>query len=252
MADADKTDGFFAVDRRTWARVCGLGLNRAVAYLVLVRGTGKTNRETAWSVQAIETYTGISRSRAHAGVAALIKDGLLRKLRDGTRPKYELVPWHIIPGTDPRPPLSSYDQSVVDKALQGKKITGWDKRTIADAVNQGWLADHGGGKYSIAPRPDTDPDWIWLPNELVTSAAGETAPVELIRQTQDIMTLRLFIDLYDAQNLRDDGGISRKITWQRYERVKIGQQGPQVVWGFEPRGISVSWDGLAFATGESN
>jgi hypothetical protein len=41
MADANKTDGFFAVDRRTWARVCGLGLNRAVAYLVLARGTGK-------------------------------------------------------------------------------------------------------------------------------------------------------------------------------------------------------------------
>jgi hypothetical protein len=209
------------------------------------RGTGKTNRDTAWSVQAIETYTGISRSRAHAGVAALIKDGLLRKLRDGTRPKYELVPWHIIPGTDPRPPLSSYDQSVVDKALQGKKITGWDKRTIADAVNQGWLADHGDGEYSVAPRLDTDPDWIWLPNTLVTGAAGETPPIELVRQCQDVMTLRLFIDLYHAQNLRDDGGISRKITWQRYERVKIGQQGPHVVWGFEPRGISVSWDGLA-------
>jgi hypothetical protein len=196
-------------------------------------------------VQAIETYTGISRSRAHAGVAALVKDGLLRKLRDGTRPKYELVPWHIIPSTDPRPPLSSHDQSVVDKALQGKKITGWDKRTIADAVNQGWLADHGDGEYSVAPRLDSDPEWIWLPNELVTSAAGETAPVELIRQTQGIMTLRLFIDLYDAQNLRDDSGISRKITWQRYERVKVGQQGPYVVWGFEPRGISVSWDGPA-------
>jgi hypothetical protein len=54
-----QTDGFFAVDRRTWERVCELGLNRAVAYLVLARGTGKTNRETAWSVMAIENYTGI-------------------------------------------------------------------------------------------------------------------------------------------------------------------------------------------------
>lgn len=124
MSDSRNFSGFFAVDRRTWARVCGLCLNRAVAYLVLARGTGKSNRETAWSVQAIETYTGISRSRAHAAVAALIKDGVLRKLRDGTRPKYELVPWHLIPGTDPRPALSSYGQSVVDKALQGKKSRG--------------------------------------------------------------------------------------------------------------------------------
>jgi hypothetical protein len=213
-ADANKTDGFFAVYRRTWARVCGLGLNRAVAYLVLARGTGKSNRETAWSVQAIETYTGISRGRAQAAVSALVDDGVVRKLRDGTRPKYELVPWQLIPGTDPRPPLSSYDQSVVDKALQGKKITGWDKRTIANAVNQGWLVDHGDGKQSVAPRPDTDPDWIWLPNTLVTGAAGETPPIELVRQGQDAMTLRLLVDLYHAQNLRDDGGISRKITWE--------------------------------------
>ena len=48
MADTGKLTGFFAVDRRTWARVCGLGLNRAVAYLVLARGTGKSNQETAW------------------------------------------------------------------------------------------------------------------------------------------------------------------------------------------------------------
>ena len=27
--------GFFAVDRRAWARVCALGLNPAVAYLVV-------------------------------------------------------------------------------------------------------------------------------------------------------------------------------------------------------------------------
>jgi hypothetical protein len=245
MADADKTDGFFAVDRRTWARVCGLGLNRAVAYLVLARGTGKTNRETAWSVQAIETYTGISRSSAHAAVATLIEDGVLRKLRDGTRPKYELLPWHIIPGTDPRPPLSSYDQSVVDKALQGKKVTGWDKDRIADAVKKGWLINDGDGRYGVAPRPDSDPNRIWLPNALVTRAAAETSPIELVRQGQDVMTLRLLVDLYHVQNLRDDGGVSRAITWQRYERVKVGQQGPYVVWGFEPRGISVRWDGPA-------
>jgi hypothetical protein len=139
MADADKTDGFFAVDRRTWARVCGLGLNPAVAYLVLARGTGKTNRETAWSVMAIENYTGISRSRAHNAVSALVEDGVVRKLRSGTKPKYELVPWHLVPGTDPRPALSSYEQKIVDKALQGKKVTGWDKDRIADAVERGWL-----------------------------------------------------------------------------------------------------------------
>jgi hypothetical protein len=155
------------------------------------------------------------------------------------------VPWHIIPGTDPRPPLSSYNQSVVDKAIQGKKITGWDKRTIADAVNQGWLGDHGDGKYSVGSRPDTDPDWIWVPNTLVISAAAETSPIELVRQGQDVMPLRLLIDLHQAQNLRDDGGISRKITWWKYERAKVGQQGPYDVWGFESASLYVNWVGPA-------
>jgi len=245
MADSGTISGYFAVDHRTWARVCGFGLNAAVAYLVLSRGTGKSNRESAWSVMAIEKYTSISRSRAHDAVSALIEDGVVRKLREGTRPKYELVPWHLVPGSDPRPPLSSYAQSAVDKALQGKKLSRWDTSTLADAVKKGWLIEDGDGKYSIAPRPDTDPDWTWLPNELVTGAAGETPPIELIRQVQDVMTLRLFIDLYHAQNLREDGGISRKIIREKYERVKVGQQGPYDVWGFDSESIYVSWVGPA-------
>jgi hypothetical protein len=243
MADSDKGHGFFAVDRRTWARVCGLGLNAAVAYLVIARGTGKSNRESAWSVMAIENYTGISRSRAHDALSALMEDGVVRKLREGTRPKYELVPWHLVPGSDPRPPLSSYEQSAVDKALQGKKLHRWDTSTLADAVKKGWLIEDGDGKYSIAPRPDTEPDWTWLPNELVTGAAGETPPIELIRQVQDVMTLRLLVDLYHAQNLREDGGISREFTYQKYERVQVGQQAQYIVWGFRYKHETVRWAG---------
>ena len=121
MDDTGKTSGFFAVDRRTWARVCGLGLNRAVAYLVLTCGTGKSNRESAWSVTAIEKYTGVSRSRAHDAVSALVKDGVVRKLREGTRPKYELVPWHLVPGNDTRP-LTDTEESVIKKVILCKEI----------------------------------------------------------------------------------------------------------------------------------
>jgi hypothetical protein len=235
MADTGKVHGFFAVDRRTWARVCGLGLNPAVVYLVLARGTGKSNQESAWSVMAVENYTGISRSRAHDAVSSLIKDGVVRKLRGGTKPKYELVPAHQVPGSDPLPPLSSAEQSAVEKTLQGKKLTGSDKERVANAVKNGWLIDDGDGRYSPAPRRDTQPDWIWLPNALVTGAADEPPPVELVRQCQEVMMLRLLIDLYHAQNLRDDGGISRKIIRQRYERARVGQQGVYDVGGSTPR-----------------
>ena len=52
--------GFFRVDRRAWAKVCELGMNPAVAYLVLACGTGKDHRGTSWSVQAVQKYTGIA------------------------------------------------------------------------------------------------------------------------------------------------------------------------------------------------
>ena len=129
--------------------------------------------------------------------------------------------------------------------ILGKEVPVSQQAALKGLLKKGWLIDDGNGRYSIAPRPDTDRDRIWLPNTLVTSAAAETSPIGLVRQGQDAMTLRLLIDLYHAQNLRDDGGISRKITWQRYERVNVGQRGPYVVWGFESRGISVSWDGPA-------
>ena len=51
--------GFFAVDRRIWAKLCVPGMmNEAVAYIVQARGTGRDNRTTTWSVESVERYTG--------------------------------------------------------------------------------------------------------------------------------------------------------------------------------------------------
>ena len=52
---------FFAVDRRTWALACQHGMNTAVVYLVLTRGSGPDQRTTSWSINAVEKYTSISR-----------------------------------------------------------------------------------------------------------------------------------------------------------------------------------------------
>src|SRR5215510_2164856 len=123
MPDTGKMSGFFAVDRRSWARVCGLGLNCAVAYLVLARGTGRNNRETSWSVQAIEKYTSIARSRAHNAIRTLLRDGVVQQLKAGTRPKYDLRPWHLIRGNDPRKPHGFYEQKVFEKVARSEEIT---------------------------------------------------------------------------------------------------------------------------------
>ena len=148
------------MDRRAWAAVCALGLNEAVAYLVLARGTGGDNRTTSWSVNSVENYTGISRSRALCAVKRLVECGIIRIDRLGWKPRYHLFPAHEIPG---------------------------------------------------CAEKTSDPQWIWLPNALVDGAAGETPPIELLRQSQEVGALRLLVDLYDAHSLAADGGIPRTL-----------------------------------------
>lgn len=77
-----------------------------------------------------------------------------------------------------------------------------------------------------------EPELIWLPNSLVMGAADEVSPVELLRQTQDVGVLEQFIDFYAAHNLVEDGGVSRSVIFEEYEREKISESGAYVLWGF--------------------
>ena len=103
--------------------VCGLGMNPAIAYLVLARGTGGDNRTTKWSANAIEQRTGISRSRAAKAIAdlerakAVVRDPASKR----DRPKYKIAPAHEIPGCEgfPPPPLSPERQRVLDRLGDG-------------------------------------------------------------------------------------------------------------------------------------
>jgi hypothetical protein len=234
--------GFFAVDSRTWTKVCQLGLNEPVSYLVQARGTGRDNRTTTWSVESIERYTGISRHRATAAVKKTQDAGLTRLLRGGTKPKYDLVPFNELPFADPRPELSGPERLVLDWVRRGIGLNRKDQRHARSAAKKGWLHERE-GEFGIAPAPETQPDLIWLPNELVTGALDEIPPLELVRQTQDPMTLRLLVDLYHAHNLREDGGVARRLLRQEYERHDVGHQGPLAVWGFRPKHLSGRWEG---------
>jgi hypothetical protein len=248
---------FFAVDCRAWARACSLGINAAVAYLMLARGTGADNRTSTWSVQAIETYTSISRGRAQEALKSLRQAGLIQVLRQGTRPKYRLAPAHQVLGCEGyRRPLDDVEQLLVDLLVElrepcptrATKEWGYrsPKAVAQELVDKGWLKKVEGGGFATADEgAAVQPDWIWLPNELVTGAAAESSPVERVRQTQDVMTLRLLVDLYHVQNLRDDGGVSRNMMWQKYERHKVGSQAQFTIWGFLFESSYVCWSGPA-------
>ncbi len=149
---------FFAVDGAAWAKVCALGINASVAYLVIARGSQADNRTSAWSVNAVEQRTGISRPRAVKAVEALIAAKLLQRTGSTTAPVYSL-------------------------------------QTGADMA---------------------DDAWIWLPNELVDGAVGEVPPVELVRQSQNALAMRLLVDLYKMHDLANEGGIQ----WRKGEGIR--------------------------------
>ncbi|MGI4945575.1 MAG: hypothetical protein ACRYHQ_34270, partial [Janthinobacterium lividum] len=147
--DQQAKAGFFAVDRRAWHLVCDLGMNAAVAYLVTARGTGGDNRTTKWSAHAIETRTGISRSRAQAAISALERAGALYRDPAGkpSHPKYKLVAAHMIPGCEGEPPPALDTEHAKVHAALGRE---WADvpRSVSSARN-----DQGYQRWgSFSPR----------------------------------------------------------------------------------------------------
>jgi hypothetical protein len=91
-----------------------------------------------------------------------------------------------------------------------------------------------GGQFEAVEREASPPDWIWLPNALIDGAAKEIPPVELLRQTQRVAILRLFVNLYHVQSLVSDGGIHWRRIRREYSRSRVGERGAFTLWGFSP------------------
>jgi hypothetical protein len=249
----------FAVDRWAWARVCGLGLNAAVAYLVLARGSGGDQRTVGWSVHAIETRTGISRPNAKKAVEVLKQNGFIRQLKGGTKPQYYIVPAHEVQRSASNSADLTPEEARVLAAIRaghrrpprtnGGKLWGdGDCLATAKRLDQaGWIRGVGHQEYEAVDTSidQAEPDWIWLTNAIVDGAGGETPPVELIRQTQNASALRLFIDLYKAQDLRAIGGVNWRPASgglrDKYIRTCFAERGQYLIWGFERENRQADW-----------
>lgn len=260
----DGRGDFFAVDRRAWARVCGsvsspgLGMNAAVAYLALARGTGANNRDTPWSVNALEKRGMLSRGRAQAAIDALKAAGLVRQTGFGGKAtRYEMVPAHEVPGTSAyRPALTDAEAFLWGRLRKSDGLcvpyTGtvatWGATRpleLARALEaKGYACRTGGAGSAFTPIPWDEeearrPEWAWLPNSLIDGALGDAVPpVELVRRTQDVLALRLLVDLYREQDLAEFGGLSWRAIRKNYERIRLAQAGPFVVWAFAPTGMN--------------
>lgn len=230
--------GFFAIDQRTFAKVCELGRNAATAYLVQACGTGRDHRTSAWSVNAVETYTGISRGRAQDAITKLVEKRYVLKSGPRTRPRYDLVPFQDLPQNKLQP-LSRREQEVYNLVRAGESLPSKLRQSAYAAERKGWLKRDDAGQFELV-ADDSSKHLVWLPNALVTGAGDETPPLERVRQTGDVMILSLLVDLYHSQNLREDGGISRFVIFQKWERFEAAQYGEFMVWGFTQGGATTA------------
>ena len=254
---------FFAVDRRAWAAVCGLGsINAAVSYLVLARGTLGDMRTTAWSVRAIETHTGVPRHLAQDAIKKLLTASIIEQTRGGTKPLYKLLAPHEYPVPKPAgvTPMQEALLRIVEDEGRSTfipKVARYDSiwpstnphALALDLVRKGHFTDDGRQFFglAIAPEPTSEePDWIWLPASIIDGAAGETAPVELLRQAQSLPALRLFVDLYHAQSLPRHGGVHWRTIRQTYAKERVGTYGAHTVWSFTADKLEV-WHNRSLA-----
>lgn len=137
--------------------------------------------------------------------------------------------------------------------------TKWSAEAVSNHVGVRWgtakdaigalcgagLVTKGGKPTRPSYKLQKEGALIWLPRTLIEGAAGETSPVDRMRQTQDPMALRLLIELYLSQNLREDGGISTKTTYRAYERRRAGEYASYVVWDFTGGLQTVVWTDAA-------
>lgn len=242
-----KRGGFFAIDRRTWSTICDqCSIGEMAAYLVMAQGTGACNRETAWSTKSLKTYAGIAVNRGTEAIDGLTQKGFVTRAEASTRmrPRYEIrsyAEWHAGHAGRIKAQQQEY-VSLLSRLRTRQKLRKHEARLAQMLIREGLVAHHPDDSYS-AVSISSEPDFIWLPNEIVTGAADEESPVKRLRSGGDTWTLRLFVDLYYEQNLRDDCGISPMIIWENYTREQVGERGQYIVWGFRGKNLSANWAG---------
>lgn len=247
MSDAEELKqaggGFFHIDRRTWRLLCGRGdMHEVAAYLTIAQGTNASNRLSSWSAKSIEKVTGLHSSRARAAIERLIANGYLARTEDSkrTRPHYELQPFTVVHAIalSEAQREEAYRYRRMVEAIADKTERKAVRLLLSEYIIRGlaWKVDDG---HSIAPAPA--PELIWLPNTLVIGTIeGEKSPLRRLRSSGDLSALRLLVDLYYAQNLSADGGVSRRVMHQNYERKRLGERGRHVIWGFQPERCTVN------------
>lgn len=228
--------GFFVIDSRAWERVCAIGANAALAYLVLAAFTARDHRTTSASVNSFGTYIGLKRARAEQTMEGLKEAGLVIDIGEGKR---QLVPAHQVPGCEgaPPPPLKPVEQMLYDRLLAGERTLRHGRcprlrhnrpdEVAEQLITKGWarkLLDGAVEPIVYDPVEAAKPQWIWLPTALVRGVAGGR-PLQQLHESGDRAAVHLLVRLYAEQDLPSDGGIHWSAVRWRYRKVKVDERG---------------------------
>lgn len=219
---------FFGLHFPTFLETCRLGINHAVTYIVLARGTQADNRTTTWSTNSVETYTRISRKKAQRCIEELEEAKLIERV-GGT--KHRPIRAVFEPPRKKHTNLAGEtldddgERIMNDLPLADRGRTKKVKNRLLEMATEGWVELIDGkwhpqnGVKLIPPKADL----VWVPNSLVDGLEGGNSPSEVLRQTQCQWTLCLLISLYKAHELTFSQGVSTEVLLEAYKRRKLDE-----------------------------
>ena len=110
-------------------------------------------------------------------------------------------------------------------------------RAYIEALEEAGILANGGTRAKPVYELAYSHDPIWLPNVSITGLGDDDrSPLFRIRQAKDVDLLRLYVDLYDSQNLGIDGGISPEIARGLYSCSKEAEFGAMDVYAVTSEG----------------
>lgn len=234
---------FYGIDLPTFREACSLGLNEAIAYLILARGTQADNRTTTWSTNSITAYTRLGRDKAKRAIEDLLGSGLIadeggpahrpiRTLYPAPRGEFLL---------DNAEPLSGDKSELLRTLPVAGRLPKAKSKRLEALARAGWV-DVGEGRYSLGKNVRvTKPrnELVWLPNTIVDGLGDADAPCELIRQTQCVHTLLLFVMLYCRHELTFSQGVPHNELCRTYSRKEVAGYRSFNLYEFSPKGHEV-------------
>ena len=148
---------FFCIRRDFINEICDLGMNEAVAMIVLLCFSDRSNTKSSASVNAIEKYGGVGRLKAKKVLVKLQELGHLEKIKGGTKPRYEIkgnsgrsnelifLPKETVVGAEG----SIYSPIAQFRQTQNPTLL----KVFLNLYYYQYLADHGGVDRSVLHQP---------------------------------------------------------------------------------------------------